>query len=93
MRQTIALSLGILLVILSAAAVGCAGEPVADEPAPEPAAEAVPIADPPVLDEEPSAEELPVAEDFEEEVATAITSDNYGSELDALEKEIGADQE
>ena len=43
-------------------------------------------------DEVPSEAELPVAEDFEQEVASAITVDNYEAELEALEKELGEEE-
>jgi hypothetical protein len=40
----------------------------------------------------PSADELPVPEDFEAEAEREITRDNLRSELDALDREISADK-
>jgi hypothetical protein len=83
-----------LAAVLVAAA--CAGEdrPPA-EPALEPAAPAQPAqpAPPPaqpVAEEDPTAEEVPVREDFEAEAETLVTITNYRAQLDALEKEIEA---
>jgi hypothetical protein len=42
-------------------------------------------------DKLPTREELPVAEDFEQEVSDSIQSKNYRAQLDALEKELKAD--
>lgn len=44
-------------------------------------------------EEMPSAEELPVAEDFREEFEKKINQENYRAELDLLEKEIAGDSE
>jgi hypothetical protein len=40
---------------------------------------------------EPSSAELPVAEDFEQEAEEEITAETLRAQLDAREKEIGAD--
>lgn len=40
---------------------------------------------------DPTAEELPIAEDFADEAEEAINADNYGAELDELAAEIEAD--
>jgi hypothetical protein len=42
--------------------------------------------------EPPSALQLPVAEDFQAETATAIVRSNYRRELEALETELRADE-
>ncbi len=42
-------------------------------------------------EDEASAEELPIPEDFEEEVASSIAADSYAAALDALEAELDAD--
>jgi hypothetical protein len=39
----------------------------------------------------PTREELPVAEDFEQEASDSIQTKNYRAQLDALEKELKAD--
>jgi hypothetical protein len=79
-------------------AAACSGEPrPPSEPAPEPAAPPAapaPAAPAPAVaqeqpaDLEPTPEELPVREDFEEEAALQVTLANYRAELDKLEREI-----
>jgi hypothetical protein len=84
-----------VILVCALLAVACSGEerPPA-EPAPvvpaEPAPPVAPAppAEVPAGDLEPTAEEIPVREDFEAEVATQITAANYRAELDRLEKEI-----
>ena len=80
----------ILATVAVVALLACGGEerPKA-EPAPLPAA-AQPAAEPIAAPPEPSAEELPVPEDFEPEAETKITAANYREELDRLEREIAA---
>ena len=71
----------------------CTPEP---EPATQPEEPAAPVEEPqaeetPPAEEEPAeptAADMPLAEDFEEEVATAVTDKNYESELETLEKEL-----
>lgn len=88
------------IACLCAAAIGCKREEAetteqrveaapaeprmneAAEPAPE-EAQAEP--------NEPSAEEVPIAEDFTEEAETRIAAENYQAELDRIEREIEAD--
>ena len=94
-RSTILACSGIALLGL---ALACSGEPrPAAEPAPEPAAapevapapaEPTAAAEPNPAELEPTPEELPVLEDFEEEVAQQVTLANYRKELDELEKEL-----
>ena len=75
--------------------VACSGEerppaepaPVAPD-APAPAAEPAPAPEPAAAELEPTPEEVPVREDFEDEVATEVTLANYRAELDRLEKAI-----
>ena len=93
MRQSITIILGILLIV---GLNGCASEePPLGEPAPEPAAELPPpvAAEVAPADDEPTDQELAVAEDFEQEVAVAINAGNYPAQLDTLEQEIGSDGE
>lgn len=61
----------------------------AERAAPEPRPEVVaPAAED---GEAPSAAQLPVAEDFQVEMATSIVKANYRGELDALEGELRAE--
>jgi ABC-type glycerol-3-phosphate transport system substrate-binding protein len=86
-----------LVLALAFAASACGGQ--AAEPAPEPepaveepAAEDTTAEETPAPEEAPSEEEIPLAEDFAEEVASAITAENLDDELAALEAELeGAD--
>ena len=55
-------------------------EELAEEASEEPAAEAPEVA--------PTEEVLPIAEDFEEEVAEAITEENYADALAEIEAEL-----
>jgi hypothetical protein len=43
------------------------------------------------VEQEPTAEEVPVAEDFEPEAEQQISAENYRAELDALERELLAE--
>ncbi|MDH5676507.1 MAG: hypothetical protein OEZ06_30585 [Myxococcales bacterium] len=66
-----------------------AGEAPAPKPEPEP--EAIEAPDQPqaaAAEEEPSAEQVPVTADFEEEAEQQITDDNYVAELDKLKAEL-----
>lgn len=93
MRQSVTIILSMLLI---AGLTGCASEePPLEQPAPEPAAELPPpvAAEAAPADDEPTDQELAVAEDFEQEFAVAINADNYPAQLDALEQEIGSDGE
>ena len=81
----------ILAGALMAPLVACdEPEPVVEE---EVAVPEVAIAEPEVVedevveDEEPTAEDLPIADDFEEGAAEEITEENYTSVLDDLEEE------
>jgi hypothetical protein len=89
----------VALCFLCAAAIGCKkeepaateqrveaapAEPTMTEPAEAPPSEAA-------AENEPSAEEVPVAEDFTEEAETRIAAENYQAELDRIEREIEAD--
>ena len=58
-------------------------EQVAPEPEPEPVAE--------VEEVEPSEQDLPIAEDFADEVEAAITADNYVAQLDETTAELEAE--
>jgi hypothetical protein len=76
-----------------AAIGGCASEPTAPaNPAPQATpTESTPTAAPaPQPVREPTADELPVPEDYEAEARAQITAKNLSVELDALEKAIGA---
>ena len=65
-----------------------AEEPVVEEPVVEEPVVEEPVVEEPVAEAEPSAEELPIAEDFEEEVAEAITAENYDDVLAEIEAEL-----
>jgi hypothetical protein len=88
-------SIRALILVCALLAVACSGQerPPA-EPAPvvpaEPAPPPAPAAEVPAGDLEPTAEEIPVREDFEAEVATQITVANYRAELERLEKEVAS---
>ena len=63
-------------------------EPAPEEaPAPAPAAPAAPVAE--RLD--PTPDELPIAEDFQEEAAQQVTEDNFKAQLDTIETEMDAE--
>jgi hypothetical protein len=86
----------LLLVALSACAlVSACDKEKTSEPTAAPAATAAaapaPTAPPPAATAggaAPSAENIPVAADFEEEAEKSITKANYRAELDSLEAEI-----
>jgi len=80
----------LVAVAFSLSACGKDASPEATPPAapgapPKPPAGATP--DPPA---EPTAEEIPVAEDFEQEAEAEVTADNYMAELDRIEQELDA---
>ena len=66
-------------------------EPRAPAPSASPAPDAPPDA-PSEAKAAPTAEELPIQEDFEQEAETRVTADNYSSELDAIEKALEAEE-
>ena len=90
-----------IMLTLSLFAVGCGGEQ--NEPGGTDETDTV---DEPIVDEnteadeqadeqaaaEPTAEEFPLPEDFEEEAATRITPNNLEQELAALEAELDAEE-
>lgn len=74
----------------------CFGGACSDEP--KPAVEAEPPHAPapkppkPVVDSvDPTPEQVPIPEDFEEEAAKEVSDKNLSAQLDALEQEITAD--
>jgi len=78
-------------LLVSVFALAACGKQAEEAPAPEPAPVApatAPAAATPDPATEPTAEEIPVAEDFEAEVTAEINPDNYMAELDAIEKEL-----
>lgn len=84
------LSRGFALTCLLAFACSSAKEP---EPPPPPITyqEAPKPALPTSTERPPTAAELPIAEDFDDESEAQINADNFRSELDRLETEINAD--
>ena len=81
----------VLCIALSLFACTPEAEPVTQPEAPPAPAEEPQAEAPPPVEEvpaEPTADDMPLPEDFEEEVATTITDQNYESELDKLEKEL-----
>jgi hypothetical protein len=64
-----------------------------DDPPPPVEAEPGPPERPaaPAPDVEPSAEELPIVEDFEDEAEKEVKRDDLSAQLDALEQEIELD--
>ncbi len=81
-----------LLIAALAFPVACGGEEPAEDPAPEEPVQEEPIEEEPVAEAEPTEEEIPIPEDFEDEAAAEITADNFASVLDELEAEINADE-
>jgi hypothetical protein len=96
------LGAGTCALLAGLALAGCGNEerPRA-EPSPEPPAAAAPANAPPAApavapimpqpDLEPTADELPVSEDFDSEAEQQITEKNFREELAKLEKEIPAE--
>jgi hypothetical protein len=74
--------------------IGCSNDerpPAEPAPAAAPvAAKAAPAAPPETQD--PTADELPLQEDFEPEAEQQITDGNFKAELDAIEKEMDAEK-
>jgi hypothetical protein len=64
-----------------------------DDPPPPVEAEPGPPEQPaaPPADVEPSAEEVPIVEDFEDEAERDVKADDLNAQLDALEQEIELD--
>lgn len=74
----------------------CAQEAAPVDPVPPPALEPVaevapPAPVPPVVEPAPTPDEMPIEQDFEEEVTAAITPQNVRGELKRLEAEITSD--
>jgi hypothetical protein len=80
--------LSIVLVVLA----GCAREPSAEPPAPapEPSAPAVAATSQPP---EPTAVQVPIAEDFRDEASRVVTSATYKAELAAIADQLEAETE
>ena len=86
-----------IAVLIAGAWIGCADE----TPPPEPAPAAAPTPPPPApmlpleqeVEETPSAQALPLADDFETEAAAEVTEETYLARLDELEKEISEAEE
>jgi hypothetical protein len=66
--------------------VGCAREPAAEPPAPEPSAPAAATPEPP----EPTAAQVPIPADFSEEASKSITPETYKAELASIASELEA---
>jgi hypothetical protein len=85
-------TIGWLLLLMT---VACSNDP---RPPAEPAPEETPTPTPapapaPVIErQDPTPEELPIAEDFEEESAQQIGDENFKAQLDAIEKEMNAEK-
>lgn len=81
------------LVLLAACSQEAApAEPVpVPEPTPAPVAEVEPPPVVPTPEPDPTPDELPIEQDFEEEVAVQITATNFRGELKKLEAEIASD--
>ena len=83
-----------MALVASALTLGaCGGEA---EPTTEPAAAESAGTDPAAAPEPaeataPSADAFPIAEDFEDEMATAVTADNYRAELESAMAEFDAE--
>ena len=95
MTRIPSVALAVTWLAIGAAACGSGKRPMA-EPAPaEPAVTSPPAAPDPAPaaapELEPSAEQLPLEEDFAPQVEQEITEKNYRAALDALAKEIAAD--
>jgi hypothetical protein len=90
------LACSVMLCASACLAFGCGNdERPPSEPAPvaPPPAPAAPAAAPSVPDsQDPSAEELPLPEDFEPEAEQQINDSNFKSQLDAIEKEMDAEK-
>jgi hypothetical protein len=91
-----------IVTCLALACAGCSQE----EPKPAPLLPATTAAATTVATAKPSAvasaaepgseldsEDIPVAEDFEDQAAKEITADNLSQELDKIEKEMAADKQ
>jgi len=82
----------LLLACLLGACTDDPPPPVEPEPA-APEAPALPKLAPGPDDLEPTAEEIPIVEDFEDQAKTEIKPDNLRAQLDALEHEIEQDSQ
>jgi len=65
----------------------CGGEE--ESPEPEPIEEVEQETPEEVAEVDPTEDEIPIAEDFEDEAESEITAENYASVLDELEAEVG----
>ena len=101
MRRNLRMMLMLCVMGLGASACGAESEPAEAPPVEEPVTETPAAEEPvdeavePVVEAEevaPSAEELPIAEDFEEEMREAITSENYDDVLAQIEAELETDE-
>jgi hypothetical protein len=73
--------------------IACSNEPrPTAEPAPPEAPAPTPAPAPTVEQRDPTPEELPIAEDFEEQSLQQITESNFKAELDTIEKELDAEK-
>jgi len=93
MKRPLPLSrVGALLWLLQTCMIGACGDdppPPLVEPEPERVPEAPVVTAAPEAPE-PTAEEIPIPEDFEEEAARDITANDLRAQLDTLEQEISA---
>lgn len=85
--------IAVLLTTLSCFSVACSSGKDAEPKAPPITYQASPTPAPKAADRAPTASDVPVAEDFDEESEAAITPDNVRRELDRLEAEINTDDQ
>ena len=79
-------------IVMSAAVLALAACDNGEKPAASGAGSAAAAAEKPMTDQQLESAEIPVEADFEEEAATAITSDTLDDQVSALEKEINGDK-
>lgn len=86
MRRTI----GMVVLAVGVLSAGCEDEGADETEELATAPEPEPVEEEPA---DPTADEVPIAEDFESEAEEEITEDNYEAKLDDLEEELEADLE
>jgi PBP1b-binding outer membrane lipoprotein LpoB len=79
----------VLTVLLLAALLSACADDPPPKVEPEPPREAPSTPPPAVI--EPTEEEVPIPEDFEEEAEKEVSPNDLGAQLDAIEQEIASD--
>ncbi len=93
MFRKLQMCLMMLALALPTFAAGCGGEEEATPDFVDPVEPEAPEEEPMEEEVELTAEDIPIAADFEEAAEAEITEENYASVLDQIEAELGPEEE